>query len=206
MAFGRHWEWRGFGQLGEGLRALIEAQPTAHANAQTLTDTYLWSPHSDVNVKLRMGDLKLKRLIERRDGLEEWLEDEEENYAFPLDEAQLRALEKALTIGRLDAGAQPVDRAMLLRSLKLAAPEVCVVDVEKKRQQYQIDGAAGVSEPVIVEIAEIVSPEPVTTVGVEHADAGAVAQVCEQFDLASALRPLNYLQAVASWARGRRLS
>ena len=56
-----------------------------------------------------------------------------------------------------------------------------------------------------MEVAEILSPERVTTVGVEHADATAVATICQRFGLTDALRTLNYLEAIAVWSRGDRL-
>ncbi|MCH2373719.1 MAG: hypothetical protein MK538_06020 [Planctomycetes bacterium] len=213
MAFGRHWEWRGFGYLDAKLRNRIESQPAAFPSSQELVDTYLWSPRSGVNMKLRAGALKLKRLLSEADGLEEWLEDPSENFAFPISRTQLRALRDALQVETLDTTATVIDRTALLDLLKRFVPEVRVIEVAKRRQQYRVDDAdarrttaSGLSSGVTLEVAEILSPEIITTVGVEHADARAVATICKQFGLADSLRTLNYLDAIAAWSRGEHLA
>jgi hypothetical protein len=98
MAFGRHWEWRGFGTIGRELRAAVESLPTKFPAAQELVDEYLWVPGSAINVKLRTGDLKFKRLVARSGRLERWLEDPEENYALPIAPPVVQKLAEELRI------------------------------------------------------------------------------------------------------------
>ena len=84
MAFGLHWEWRGFGNLSRELIERIERLPRKFPSDQEVVDEYLWFPGSSLNLKLREGSLKLKRLLETSGEFERWLEDEDENYRFPL--------------------------------------------------------------------------------------------------------------------------
>jgi len=84
MAFGKHWEWRGFGSPPPATLRTVESLPLKFPDLQAVTDLYLWVPGSPINVKLRMRDLKFKRLLEVSGEFERWLEDEAENYPFPL--------------------------------------------------------------------------------------------------------------------------
>jgi hypothetical protein len=202
MAFGKHWEWRGFGRLEAARRRALEGLPLKFRDSQRVSDEYLYVPGAAINVKLREGRLKFKRLLEARDGLERWLEDEAENYPLPLAPAAVVRLAHDLGV-RIDPPPAPIaERSALVALIGSAAPGLQVVTVEKERWQREWrEGASGT--PVTVELAEILAPERVTSVGLEHPEAAGVARALEALGLKPALRHLNYLEALALWAAGR---
>ena len=180
-----------------------------------MIDEYLWIPGSRINVKLRSkgnGSLKFKRLrvTDSESGLELWEENPEEDYAFPISSKAQSELAAAL---RLDfhVTAEPMDRTALLAALRASQAGVKVVSIQKVRRARKmrvIDGK------LTVEIAEIDSPERITTVGIEDdfllnndstaeeidraklAVAGAVGQL----RVGTILRKLNYVEATEQWA------
>lgn len=202
MGFGKHWEWRGFGSLSATFRARLDALPAKFPSAQELTDEYLYVPGCPLNLKLREGDLKLKRLLEERGGLERWLEDEKENYPFPLAAGLGAQVAEELGVAWVPHPTEaPLSRAELIE--RLQADEeggVCVLAVEKVRFQRLWDNDGG--DPVTVEIAEITAPERVTSIGIEHPLLERALAAVEALELPSALPRLNYLEALALWARG----
>jgi hypothetical protein len=204
MAFGEHWEWRGFGTLPRSLRQELESLPLKFPTAQEITDEYLWSPSSTVNIKLRLGDLKFKRLLESVDGLERWMENPGENHPFPLSRAVLSTLAAGLGVSL--PGASPLGREELLALLRRTAPPVQTVRVTKVRWQREWppvlpDGEEG----VMVELAEVTSPERIFSVGLEHTDRGRLVQALGALRLDLHLRRLSYVQAISFWARGGRI-
>ncbi len=217
MAFGRHWEWRGFGHVGGDLREALESLPAKFPTAQLITDEYLWAPRCRTNVKLRLGDLKLKRLLREDRGLELWLEDSGENYPFPLGAEPLLALYEALGLQSAQVPGLPLEREELLALLDRQSSEVRVVAVRKSRRQFLFsvsgspgddtvaDQAADAEAQVTVELAEIHAPEKILSVALEHETFEAVARARDALGLESGLRPLNYFQALGIWAEGGRV-
>ena len=204
MAFGKHWEWRGFGRISDELRARIESLDPLFASDRSLIDTYLWTPHSPVNVKLRLGDLKFKRLIESDGDLEYWLEDESEIHPFPLTADVVSELERALSIRLVGQQQTPVGRSELVTLLQNAHPPARILLVEKHRRLFSIPASSGV--PAIVELTDLVRPERITTIALEHSEIEPVRQALGQLGLPdSGLHPRNYLQALSIWAAGERI-
>jgi hypothetical protein len=211
MAFGQHWEWRAFGEVPQALRHRIGALPAWRDEPWDLVDRYLWAPGCPVNVKLREGDLKLKRFVEARDGLECWLEDQDEIYPFPLAAEIVEAVEKALGTRLPHRPGSPQGRAKLLELLAQATPPVRVLDVHKRRRLHELalpgETGAGRPAPVLVELARISHPQAIASVALEHPLAEAVREAHHLLGLGSipSLHPGNYLQALAVWAQGRQL-
>lgn len=236
MAYGEHWEWRGFGHIPPDLQARIEALPLAGSvgnrpepagdepesagdepgragdrpaalgsEAGWLDDCYLWVPHCTVNVKLRCQDLKLKRFLRAEQGLECWLEDPTEIFPLPLTVDVVAKVASALAVTLPALPAHPVGRGELLTLLRRATPSVQAITVRKRRRFYAL---AVPNQPlaVLVELTIIVRPEPITTLALEHPDLAALRVGLTTLHVDQApLRPLNYLQALAVWARGQRI-
>ena len=203
MAFGKHWEWRGFGTVSAELHARIEALPLLHPDAQVVTDTYLWLPGCAVNVKLRFGDLKLKRLISKDAGLEEWLEDPGENFPFPLDRTAQERLTESLTVEQFWTSVPELTRDDLLRALP--GSEVTTIAVEKSRRQYRLTLPALTAAPVTVELVAIAAPEAVVSIGLEHPQRESVASALHELGVPGSMRSVSYLDALAVWAHGQTL-
>ncbi len=206
MAFGEHWEWRGFGPVGDDVLRTLRALPLKFPDAQVITDEYLWSPGCRTNVKLRLGDLKLKRFVRVERGLELWREDPGENYAFPIGEKPLAALFEALGVRPVPAPGHPLEREALLVLLRRHARDVRVVSVDKSRRQYEFVAPAAesgrVGSGVTVELAEISAPERILSIGLEHERLEAVARARDVLDLERRMRRRSYFEALRIWAEG----
>jgi len=201
MAFGRHWEWRGFATRDDGFGDAVRALPLLYERPQHVVDRYLWAPGATLNVKLRLGELKLKRLLmTTEDGLEDWLEDPAENFAFPLAPAVVADVARALGVPL--SGGEPTQAIasehVLLALLERDASGVRVIEIEKQRWQHE--GPPGAS--AIVEYASILRPQAVVSVGVEDEDRERVLTTLRALGLPGALRTANYLDVLAIWGRG----
>ena len=218
MAYGLHWEWRGFGTVDPDVRRRIEELPRYLPDDLAGVDSYYWYPGCEVNLKLRefgtRAGVKLKRLhdVDDKTGLQLWLEDEREDFPFPLQPDAVHQLARALGAD-VSPPARPMGRCTLFTVLREARPQLVVVAVHKTRslRRWASGGRA-----VIVEVAEIASPERVTSVGVEDcaglsASASAeemaaarrdVTDALEALGLPAALSAVSYLEAVGAWATG----
>jgi hypothetical protein len=218
MAYGLHWEWRGFGKLDATIRRRIERlQPISGGAA--VVDRYVWCPGLAVNLKLRQWSggesLKIKRLRQRDESrdVELWEERPTDEHLLPMTPESVRAVfgDLGWEHVRIDG---PADREALEDLLVHAAPGVRVLSVVKRRQTF----ATVVEQcPVRVELTDITEPEMVTSVGLEdqmglEADCDDVESararegLCAvRDDLDLGLPSLSYLDALAFWARGRKL-
>ena len=199
MAVGHHWEWRGFGKPAAGLRSRIFGLEPKFPDPQELLDEYLWAPGCRVNLKLREGSLKFKRLEAKTESLELWNEPADENHGFPLEREVVRKL-----LGDLGADARraaPVEsRSELLALLGAVMPEAKVIGVRKKRWQMELGPSR-----TTVELAEIYLPESMTSIGLEHEDARRVEEAVEALGLPGTLRAMSYMDAIECWARGEKV-
>jgi hypothetical protein len=169
MAYGLHWEWRGFGYLEDAVRKRIAGLRPLDLPRRKTHDQYVWKPGCAVNVKLRSTDstssLKFKRLIrdDRELELQLWLERANEDYAFPIQPQVVSELAKILDIELSVDGsiARPGD---LIAVLQDASKGLGVVSVEKSR--YAFAWYHG-SDAVLVDLTEIRSPVATVTVGLE---------------------------------------
>ena len=205
MAVGRHWEWRGFGQVPAALRAQVLSLPPYVRAPWRLTDHYLWAPGCTCNEKLREGDLKLKRFLATDGSLESWLEDPAEVFPFPIHPEVVQEMASALGVSLPERAREPLGRDALLAFLARARPPGRVISVEKTRWLRRLD-LPSLGAPVLVDLTDITAPETVDSVAVEHADASALHEALAVLQLPRAgLRQLNYLEALGIWAHGGNL-
>jgi hypothetical protein len=204
MAFGDHWEWRGFGDLNNVIRNQIQQLTSKYGAGINVTDQYLWAPGSKVNVKVREKDLKFKYLLDEADGgFERWVENEKDNHPFPLNAAVLAQLEKALgTAIPEDISGKTVDTSDSLIDLfpRFTPPVTCVA-IQKFRTAYifPIEGAE-----ILIELAEIENVEidgqqqrrTFTSVSLEGPDVGMLRTVRDTLGLPDSLQVKGYLQLI----------
>jgi hypothetical protein len=177
MALTTHWEWRGFGSVSEEFRERFQELESMwdEDTLQRFTDEYLWIPDVDVNLKFRLGTptqdgLKFKRFHERRGELEKWTESRAEIFPFPLDARPWRLLQEEMR-ARFETPATS-DREQAVRVLKSVDPRIRTITVVKERQSRTWGDECNVK----VELAQILSPQPMTSVGLEVWDpAGRLA-------------------------------
>lgn len=204
MAAGTHWEWRAFGEVPPAFDVAFRNLEPRYP-PQEVTDTYLWAPGMEVNVKFRTGaegGLKFKRLLERDGDLEKWLENPDEVFPFPLSASAWAALEAALSPAgiRIPEGDRAgADRPAVESLLQRAGGRL--VRVAKRRETRTWTGG---SRRVLVERAEIREPEPCVSVALETGEASKrdLRDAVSALSLASpALEVMNYMAAVERWAR-----
>jgi len=152
-----------------------------------------------VNVKLRGEALKFKRFIAREGPFECCLEDESELIPFPLGQEALDMLAQALS-QPLPAPDHLLTRPdMLLQYLRQAVPNLRVITVRKERilHHYRTPKAP----PVIVELTEILSPQTISSLAIEHPLLELVQSVhAELMQDMPTLSAFSYLEAVRRWA------
>lgn len=221
MPAGLHWEWRGFGEEDPRIRERIEALPSAYPDSPGpahFLDRYFWIPGCPINVKVRQGPesgLKFKRIHRQAGDLELWEERPGELYPFPLEPAAVLQLARELD---LELARKPTSsvggESELLALLEGSRPPVHAITVEKLRQGHlhrvEIDGE---EIPVIVELAEILVPEKLLSVGIEEcsrleADSSpadterarlAVERVVEELGLPGSMQAISYLGKLSGW-------
>jgi hypothetical protein len=219
MALGTHWEWRGFGAATAEL-ALKFARMSPHFARHQVTDTYLFRPGIDLNVKLRKGaegGLKIKRFFGADGDFECWQEASEDIYALPLESEACARLESLFRSKGISLRMTPETAAsadVFIDSLRRAG---CIpVSVSKTRESRLLETGQG---DVIVDWAAVHRPQALISIGLENANPGGVVSVSSKdglrqvkaaFDLleirSEPLRTLNYLDAVEVWAGGGRIS
>ncbi len=201
MPFGEHWEWRGFGQTNGAFRTWFNALPLLYPPSEKpLQDDYLWTPGCIHNVKLRYDALKFKRFIARRDHFERWREDEGDFLLFPLDARHLRELEKLLATRLSAIPSGPVDRQTFLAILDRARPPVQRITVIKRRRLALWAPQGSESPPVVLEWTQILSPEAIETVALEHEDIDVLQLAHTRLTQhLTQMAAMNYLQAIARW-------
>jgi hypothetical protein len=215
MAYGLHWEWRGFG-TPDGLSVQRLSELAFPSRTEAVVDRYLWLPESRINVKLRAWSggrsLKLKRLLDAdaQLGVQLWAEYPEDDHSLPMAaEAAARVLVE-LGVPPMRAS-RPVGDEALIHHITGALPAARIVTVLKRRASVALD----VGDTVVrVERVEISEPELITSIGIEDL-AGldrdssppllerARAAVCNARDrLHLDLPARSYVEAVTAWAMG----
>jgi hypothetical protein len=203
MPFGKHWEWRGFGQTSPRFTAWFRSLPPLYddADARGLTrDDYLWTPGCRHNVKLRDDALKFKRFLARRGPFEQWLEDAGEFLPFPIAPTHVGTLATLLDVQLPETPTAPLDREALLRLLHRAQPPVQRVTVLKQRRLRRWRFAEGVD--LVVEWTHIHVPQDVETVALECESLEELTRAYARLrPWLHEMRAMNYLQAIALWLK-----
>jgi hypothetical protein len=173
-------------------------------------------------VKLRLGGsqqgLKLKRLVDFDGDVELWLEDPRELFSFDkLDRTLLNEVAGKLGLPAMNVPASRLTPSQVLEIFRTANASAVVASVHKKRQSRQAGPSIQVELAEILRVtaggSEIDLDFPLFSVAVENsadlsnaspaslaAGKDAVLAVIQSLNLTSeALRPMNYLDAIAVW-------
>jgi hypothetical protein len=217
MTAGLHWEWRGFGEVGNAQRDRIKELKPKFATADEVTDDYLWLPGVAINVKLRKWkdgeSLKLKRM-NREDQTERvqlWEERPDEEFRFPIPPTGIEALGHALQAS-LSVGSAVNSREELLGLLRASVTNVQMITVTKVRRQYLGEPTA---ERVFLELADISTPERTSSIGIEEGfmltessseseidkARDAVLSLRNQLGIPSSFQVASYLEMLDRWAK-----
>jgi hypothetical protein len=220
MAFGTHWEWRGFGAVSSRFASRFCAL-APQREVHYIEDLYLWIPGLDVNVKLRKGaeeGLKFKRKIGADGRLDLWSESPQDVFAFPLGKGAWELLSRTTRTADLNLPPYAATSAGREQVLTILEERGCkLVPVQKWREGRLWRGTTG---PVIVEWTCILGPQLMTTIGIESQldNQGIEGQASRQAseDIREAIQELgladepliamNFMTAVAVWAAGRQIT
>jgi len=167
------WEWRTFGTgFGEADRRFDALQP---GRAQESDETYLLSPHTDANVKVRDRLMDLKTLEQvNADGLEQWRPVMKAE--FPLPAAEVTKVCAALGVASI-TGRDAYTLEQLQAELAPAPRGVRVVQVHKRRRRYTISGCTA-------EMTDVVADgKPIRTVAIELEDPVRVLAAVREMSL-----------------------
>ncbi len=170
------WEWRTFGDdLGEAERWFAARESE---RAQESDETYLLSSESDASVKVRGGQLDVKRR-ERvdDDGLEQWRP--VLKASFPLSPADVGTALEALGVDApLPEGEYAQER--LMGEVVARSPDLVALDVHKRREHYTVGGA-------MAELSEVRTEHGSRrTIAVESEEPAKVVAAVRELGLSSA--------------------
>jgi hypothetical protein len=185
--------------------------PKKHDRSGNLKDDYLWYPGCGVNIKFRGQGLRIKRQISQTsDGsIKQWIT---EAYTFPisLELFNMMLLEFKIKLPQIEREAEKEiqSRQQLLSILRFASEACQVITVDKHREQYSWPNnhRDTQTKEVMIEVATIHSPEPLTSVSIEHQDLDRVNNILKHLQLPSkSMNVLSYLDCLRFWASGKKL-
>jgi len=218
MAYGLHWEWRGFGTLDDAVLDRL-SDLGFPSGVQEIVDRYIWTPHIRVNLKVRSWSggrsLKLKRPVDLdpESGLELWTEHPDDDHQLPLTPETATSILTELGFPA-DFSIATVEENNLVESIQRAVPETRVVTVRKQRARTVTRVGTTM---VQVERAEILEPQLIASIGIEDVSELAHDSPTSTLDdarhavrdmrdrLAPQWKTCSYLCAVGTWARGELL-
>jgi hypothetical protein len=148
---GARFEFRAW-RVDPGVAGRLEPVEGFRAEKE-VTDLYLVSAVRSVNVKIRDGAVKVKRLIDSRDGFERWCPTWKAN--TPLDERTVIRLWGELGLPAPDSIDEPVTEEGLV-AMADEDPDLDVVGVVKRRRH-------GTLEDVSVELTDVIFGDQATT-------------------------------------------
>jgi exopolyphosphatase/guanosine-5'-triphosphate,3'-diphosphate pyrophosphatase len=166
------WEWRTFGTtfgVADERFAALAAE-----RVQESDETYLLSPASDANVKIRDALMDVKSLVEVAHGLEQWRP--VMKATFPLSRDVVKDVCAALGVAVPAALGDAVSLEQLAAGL--AERGVRAIAVHKRRVRYTVDGCTS-------EVTDVVADgKPVRTIAIESEDAAGVLGAVRAMGLA----------------------
>ncbi len=195
------WEWRAFGiRVDPNIRRNISSLPIKDGKSTKIMDRYICRAGCDINIKIRDEDLKEKNPNGKTHaGIEQWTT---EVYDFPISAALFGSITKALQMDL--RGREIKNGEQLISILSQVTPSVQIINVQKQRELHvwptdDRDGA-------LIELAEISTPQEVTTIGIEHKSLEKVSKALQYLQLASrSMKVLNYVECLRVWVEEKRL-
>jgi len=179
------WEWRTFGQdFGQ---AEVNINKHEKKGFKKSEEKYILSKVSDENVKIRDDLVDIKSLKQvNADKLEQWYPAMKEG--FPTTKDKLEVLFRDFFKVPMQFSQETYTYAEFL-GLVATCEQLCVVEVYKERQAYEINQAT-------VEIAETkFNGVPMRTICVEHTDPANVIATVRELGL-EGFENINYINAM----------
>lgn len=219
MAFGTHWEWRGFGAVNSKFAEQFSGLKSTVSSNQVV-DTYVYTPELKTNIKIRTGyqsGIKFKRPVKFVDDFELWTEREDDLFEFPLTKADHDRVRKIL-------GSTELDRiSSLPTSLKTADDALSWLSkagfqLVKVKKEREIKVWHRAENSVMVEWACLSGPQSITSISLESepvkysdkrsesSELGLLKSALSHLNLDKLpLKPMNYLEVLDKWANGNKI-
>jgi len=181
------WEWRTFGQVfGEPEEKIKQHKAGGFKKSE---EKYILSKLSHENIKIRDDLIDIKSLKQvNGDKLEQWYPAMKEG--FPASKDKLEVLfREFFKVFMPQFKRDTYTYVEFLDELVAPCDQLCIVEVYKERQAYEINQAT-------VEIAETkFNGVPMRTICVEHADADNVIATVRELGLLG-FENINYINAM----------
>ena len=220
MAFGMHWEWRGFGSVSEAFFERYGSLAYGYGPLK-VEDIYLWTSGLKVNLKIREGEeggLKFKRPFGRDGCFQRWVERPGDLYPLPLQRQGWEVLAAELADAGLVLGPYPEeapDHDQLLFLLERTGCQSVLVVKDRGGRWWQ-----GPNGRVLVEWSLVQKPQILLSVSLESEDLSAegneltdgqaradLQAAIAEFDLDhESLVSMNYMDVLAMWLNGRQIA
>ena len=183
------WEWRTFGQAFGQAEEKIRAHECE--GTKTSQEKYILSKVSNENVKIRFDLVDVKQLKEiNSDKLEQWYPAMKSGFPIERD-ALTRLFDEFFKTPAPVFTREAYTFDEFLSEIIEPNETLVVVDVEKERHAYKINGAT-------VEIAETrFNGVPMRTMCVEHTDPALVITTVRELG-ADGFKNINYINAMKS--------
>lgn len=195
------WEWRAFvPRVDSDTRKKILNLPKKHGKPLTMHDRYICRFGSSTNIKIRVKDLRIKRLAAvSKSGVELFTT---EVYSFPISAHLFGDITNSLNVTLPKREVRNGDQ--LISTLSHSTPSIQIVNVLKHRELYK--WPPDDPEGVVIELAEINIPERVNSISVENRDLKKVNEAIKSLRLQTlSMRVINYSECIKIWVEGRRL-
>lgn len=218
MAYGTHWEWRGFGGVSSRF-ADIFAQLTPQIHSHEVQDVYIWVPGLEVNAKFREGTkegLKFKYHIKTEDDFELWEENKQGLFGFPLTRDAWKRLSGVLERAGVVLPDYPSEAPTSDQLLSFLTDIGCTYMRVQKQRESRLWKTN--DSQILVEWTCISKPQYCISIGLETwsddpdsdaSDQQALAQLqsaVKKLQLKKEpLRILSYLDAVKLWCNGNKI-
>ena len=181
------WEWRTFGQVfGE---AENNIKKHAEGGFKKSEEKYILSKMSQNNIKIRddLADVKTQLNV-NADKLEQWTVAMKQSFPAPKDKLEV-LFHDYFKVPVPAFTKDTYTYTEFLNELVAACDQLCIVEVHKERQAYEINGTT-------VEIAETqFNGVPMRTICVEHVDPALVIATVRELGLAG-FENINYINAM----------
>jgi len=181
------WEWRTFGQAFGEAEDNIKKHPAG--GFKKSEEKYILSQMSGNNIKIRddLADVKTQLNV-NADKLEQWTVAMKQSFPAPKDKLE-ELFRDYFKVPVPEFAKDTYTYTEFLNELVAACGQLCIVEVLKERQAYEINGAT-------VEIAETkFNGVPMRTICVEHADPALVISTVRELGLAD-FENINYINAM----------
>ena len=214
------WEWRVFGRhIEPNLQRVIQTLQKKPDKPTIFQDNYLWIPNCEINLKLRVDELRIKRILNSDSTdktIQQWMT---QAYNFPISINILNHL-----VGNVldpdELSTELEDQKIISKNKFLSILQTLLkvskqrkslmITVKKDREMYlwhNADHDGG--DNVAIEIVKISEPEWLYSISLEHQNLKSIKSALSYLNISvdsyPEMKTLSYLEVLRYWFDGRKL-